>query len=277
MKDSDVVSIWGRISRRELFERIGGAGLAVGLSGIADVFGQRTAPSDGTNKPYVSQLGQGFRNFTPPTGNSLPSDKTKFKNDKLPSLRRRNAFWYSKPNSAYGINIFQYTQSANHLSNSCAQAACATLIHKYARVPAGLVGDAVTDRIFQTHPPDEGSGTYPRTLAKAVKDYGLNCWLGYGAEHGADTIKKTLRDWVAAGYPCAVLLDMRGPLRLPAGSAYTGHWVVVFAYDENETSGHVYLTNWDYTNWRNSWPVFKQAWSLADYPSFAYPLVIGWA
>jgi hypothetical protein len=277
MSDDEVISVWGRISRRELFARLAGASALFGSTAIADAFGQLSPPRDGMNKPHLAQMGQTFRPFTMPQGDAWIKAKGKFKNDRLPKVRRRDAFWYSKPNAAYGFNIFQYTQSVNHPSNSCAQAACATLLHKFGKVPAGLSGDAVTDRIFQTHPPDVASGTYAQTLAKAVKDYGLNCWLGYGAEYGADTIKSTLRQWVAAGYPCAVLLDMRPPLGQSADSAFTGHWVVIFAYDDNESTGYVYPTNWDYKKWKNSWPVFKQAWSLNGYPSHAYPLLIGWA
>lgn len=277
--DPHVISVWGTISRRDLFRRLLITGAAFGATSITDILAQRPLThGDLVKAPYNPLNGQPFREFTPPKGDIrdlFVNTKVKAQGKRPPGSRKRDAFWYSKPNSALGIDIYQYTQSVNHLSNSCAQAACATLLHRFKAIPDGLAGDAVTDRIFQTHPPDQTAGTTIPVLVKAIKDYGLNCWNGYGAEYGEYTIRTTLRTWVAAGYPCVVLLDMRGPTQRPA-DPFFGHYVTVFAYDEDETNGHVYMSNWDYKNWGNSWRVFKQAWSLADYPTRAYPLVIGW-
>lgn len=274
--EKNIVSVWGKISRRELLLRLAAGGLALGLG--ETVVSQNGTDSDLIKAPYKPLDGQPFREFTPPQGpiaDLFKGSPTKSAAIKLPKPRRRDAFWYSKPNSAVGVNIFQYTQSRNHLSNSCAQAACATLLHKYNLVPYGLSGDAVTDRIYGTHPPDQPAGTTVPYVVKAFKDYGLNCWNGYGAEYGEYAIRTTLKQWVAAGYPCVVLLDMRPPTGRTS-DAFFAHYVVVFAYDENETTGHVYMSNWDYKNWSNSWPVFKRAWSLPDYPARSYPLMIGW-
>lgn len=273
-----VISIWGKISRRELFRRAAGAGFALGIT-LDTAVGQRAgAKLDIIKAPYNSIVGQPFREFAPPKGpikdlfrNTTPKAEGK----KPPGSRRRDSFWYSKPDNALGAAIYQYTQSANHLSNSCAQAACATLLHKFKAIPDGLTGDAVTDRIYQTHPPETPSGTTIPVLVNAIKDYGLNCWNGYGADYGEYQIRTTLRTWVAAGYPCVVLLDMRGPCNRPT-DAFFAHYVAVFAYDEDEVNGHVYMSNWDYRSWGNSWTVIKQAWSLPDYPTRSYPLVIGW-
>jgi Peptidase_C39 like family len=277
--DKNVISVWGEISRRELFQRLAGIGLAFSLPRLAAASTSRSLGlSDEIGKPYHELDGQPFRDFTLPTGQA----KDLFKGTegkpgpiKQPVYRRRDAFWYSKPNSALGVNIFQYTQSPTHLSNSCAQAACATLLQKYGLVPAGLSGDAVTDRIYQTHPPDQTSGTTVPVLVSALNTYGLKSWSGYGADYGDDVMRRTLRNWVAAGYPCIVMLDMRAPCRITNGP-FCGHYTVVFAYDDDETNGHVYLSNWNYNSWLNSWSVFKQAWSLPDYPARRYPLIIGW-
>ncbi len=274
-----VVSVWGAISRREFFERMAAAGLVLGLGGFGITRGQtERAKNELIKAPYNPVNGQPFREFTPPRGDIkelFTNTKLKAAGKRPPGSRTRDAFWYSKPNSALGIDIYQYTQSANHLSNSCAQAACATLLHRFKAVPDSLTGDAVTDRIYQTHPPDQTAGTTIPVLVKAIKDYGLNCWNGYGAEYGESTIRATLKAWVAAGYPCVVMLDMRGPTKR-MGEAYFGHYVAVFAYDEDETNGYVYMSNWDYKNWGNSWSVFKQSWSLPDFSTRSYPLIIGW-
>lgn len=277
--NKDVVSVWGRISRRELFGRLAGASLAFGLTAFETAQAQSIIEkSDIINAPYNPLIGQPFREFTPPKGliqDFFKNTPAKSDGKKRPRFRRRDSFWYSKPNSALGVDLYQYTQSPSHLSDSCAQAALATLIHKYKVIPDGLTGDAVTDRIYQTHRPDQTAGTTVPVLVKAIKDYGLDCWNGYGAEHGEYTIRTSLRQWVAAGYPCIVLLDMRYPTGRTS-DAFFAHYVVVFAYDEDEANGHVYMSNWDYKNWGNSWTVFKKAWSLPDYPARSYPLIMGW-
>lgn len=283
-QDDLVTSVWGRISRREMLRRLAASGLAVGLGG--GLFDQlsaqtKTVVADGaTRSPYLGINGQAFRPFEMPRVKGVAESIVKSSTrgdarDGRPPIRRRDSFWYSKPNNALGANIYQYTQSASYPSNSCAQAACATLLHKHGKLPPGLSGDAVTDLIYSTHPPEGASGTTMTLLVEMIRAYGLNAWRGNAAEYGYEVIRSALRTWVAAGYPCVVLLDMRYPLRRPE-TAYYGHYVVVFAYDENETNGYVYLSNWDYKSWANDWTTFKKAWSLPDYPAHAYPLIAGW-
>lgn len=291
--DRLVTSVWGKITRREMLRRLAMSGLAIGLgenllSSRFSISAQEKAKQDKTlsetegkiHSPYKDVDGQPFRKFTPPKPERSLAELFKKATkedarDGKPSARRRDSFWYSKPDNARGTAIYQYTQSANHPSNSCAQAACATLLHKYGKIPAGLSGDAVTDKIYETHPPETAGGTTAARLVDAIRYYGLNCWRGSGADYGFEQIRSTLRTWVAAGYPCIVLLDMRYPTGL-TNQGYFGHYVVVFAYDESETNGYVYMSNWDYKNWFNDWGTFKQAWSLKDYPAHAYPLVVGW-
>jgi hypothetical protein len=138
-----------------------------------------------------------------------------------------------------------------------------------------LSGDAVTDQIYKTHPPETAGGTTINRLVEAIRSYGLQVYRGSGAEVGAEVMKNFLRTSVAAGYPCIVLLDMRFPTQ-QTNAAYFGHYVVVFAYDNDETRGHVYLSNWDYSEWSNDWGTFNKAWSMKDYPAVSYPIVVGW-
>lgn len=288
--EKQVVSVWGKISRRELLQRLaimGGAlGVGQALGSLGPVLGQSSS-SQGAAKvlaqtgtigtPYNAVAGQTFRPFEIPKGTigDLVKEQRTDKRDGTPRPRRRDSFWYSKPNNALGVNLFQYTQSATFPTNSCAQAACATLLHKHNILPAGLSGDAVTDRLYQTHPPEGGAGTTKGRLVTMMRDYGLKAWSGTGAESGFDDVRSGLRKWVAGGYPAIVLLDMRFPTNRPT-QQYFGHYVVVFAYDEDETNGHVYVSNWDYKSWRNDWTTFKKAWSLPDYPAHSHSLILGW-
>lgn len=108
--------------------------------------------------------------------------------------------------------------------------------------------------------------------AQAIQAYGMKCWAGGGATVSDQVIAKTLQQWVAAGYPCVLLLDMTQVTNVP-GSQYWGHWAVAFAFDAN----HVYLTNWDYTAFRNDWTSFYSAWKLPTvYNDRRYWMVIGW-
>jgi hypothetical protein len=283
--DKMVTSVWGKISRRELLKRMSIGGIGAGLYGLSNLsaFGQKPQTgaaqvSTKVKSPYKAVDGQPFRKFAPPKGDFADLVKDAAKPDEKngkPKPRRRDAFWYSKPDGALGTAIYQYTQSPNHLSNSCAQAACATILHRYNALPEGLKGDAVTDRIYETHAPESAGGTTMGKLVAAMRAYGLQCYRANGAALGAEVMKNFLKQSVAAGYPCVVLLDMRAPAR-QEGAPYFGHYTVVFAYDEDETRGHVYLSNWDYATWLNDWDTFKQAWALKDYPSSSYPLVVGW-
>ena len=291
MKEQDektVISIWGRITRREMLRRMALGGVGAGLYGLTNplsAFGQTSkvqpvaAQVSGNAKlPYKAVEGQPFRRFAPPKGNFADLIKHDLKPDERngkPKPRRRDAFWYSKPDGALGTAIYQYTQSPNHLSNSCGQAACATLLHRYNAIPDNLTGDAVTDRIYQTHAPETAAGSTMGKLVEALRFYGLQVYRANGAALGADVMKNFLKSSVAAGYPCVVLLDMRFPSQ-QQNAAYFGHYTVVFAYDEDEANGHVYLSNWDYSTWLNDWNTFKQAWTLKDYPSSSFPLIIGW-
>lgn len=296
LKTELVTSIWGTVSRREMLRILGIGGVGLGLSDIAPTKNEayaanyQTSSSQGKIKIQLPQpKGLPYREIPAPTSSLEkiqqlnPALFTKPENFARPITRygmpnitnQLAAFPYSKPGGAVGRDIFQYTNVPDHPRDSCAQAACATLMHLYNLIPDGLTGDAVTERVYATHPPDvqgDNAGTTGNRLAEAVQDYRMKCWSGGGATVEDAVIFDTLKNWVSHGYPCAVLLDLTQVVSIP-GSDYWGHWTVVFAYDANS----VYLTNWDYNRFRNDWTSFSKAWKLpAQYDQHRYWIVIGW-
>lgn len=84
----------------------------------------------------------------------------------------RGASWYYKPGGAYGCAILQYTNTPTHQRDSCAQAAVATLLSRFNLVPPGLSGDAVTESVYATHPPDvrgDNGGTTANRLTNSAR------------------------------------------------------------------------------------------------------------
>lgn len=297
-----VNTIWGKIERREMLRRLGqaGIGLGLGLSG-ANAFARSlnsalpsidTLTRDSIQDKSISEprpSGLPYREITP--YHNSPQDIRRMNpkifdapghyaqpvtKDGMPLVHtRRGSSWYGKPNGAVGRAILQYTNTPQHQSDSCAQAAVATLLSRFNRVPAGLSGDAVTERIYSTYPPDvqgANSGTSPNRVAEIIQAYGMKCWAGGGAMFGDQVITSSLQKWIAAGYPCVLLLDMTQVTDIP-GSSYWGHWVVAFAYDSNR----IYLTNWNYNSFRNDWNSFYKAWKLPPaYADHRYWIVLGW-
>jgi hypothetical protein len=301
MNNSDnelVTSIWGTMERREMLRLLGSAGIAlgVGFSSVGTALGssfnaspQGQPAQDKINKPLLPEQGLPYREILPyqnslqklhemnPTVFATPENFARpVTKDGMPKVRRtRSASWYDKPGGAYGRAIFQYTNTPTHQRDSCAQAAVATLLTRFNLVPAGLSGDAVTERVYATYPPDvqgDNGGTTSNRLVQAIQGGGMKCWAGGGGTVGDEAITKALKTWVAGGYPCILLLDMTQVTNVP-GSQYWGHWAVAFAFDAN----HVYLTNWDYTTFRNDWTSFYRAWKLPSvYNNRRYWMVIGW-
>ena len=102
--NKDIVSVWGKISRRELFERMAGVSLAFGLTAFETAQAQTAnKKSDIIQAPYNDLTGQPFREFTPPEG----SARDLFKNTpakgggKKPRIRRRDSFWPENPNERF--------------------------------------------------------------------------------------------------------------------------------------------------------------------------------
>jgi hypothetical protein len=297
-----VNTIWGKIERREMLRRLGqaGLGLGLGLSG-ANAFARSlnsalpsidTLPWDLTQEKSHSEprpSGLPYREIAPyhnstqdigrlnPTIFDAPEHYAKpvTKDGTPPVHTRRSSSWYDKPNGAVGRAILQYTNTPAHQRDSCAQAAVATLLSRFNLAPAGLNGDALTEQIYASYPPDvqgANSGCTPNRVAQTIQAYGMKCWAGGGVTLGDQVIARTLQKYVAAGYPCIVLLDMTQVMSIP-GSSYWGHWAVAFAYD----STRIYLTNWDYNRFRNDWTSFYHAWKLpAAYADHRYWLMLGW-
>jgi hypothetical protein len=155
--------------------------------------------------------------------------------------------------------------------NSCAQAACATILNFYKAAPPGLVGDAITDKIYASYPPDGGErGTsFPHTV-RTLEAFGLKTWTGRSNELGEAVMLEKLRTYISQGRPCTVLLDMKKPQGI-IGGGFIGHFVVVVAYNDT----HVFMTNWN-RHWANDWETFKVAWSLPDCQNH-HLLAMGWA
>jgi hypothetical protein len=192
-----------------------------------------------------------------------------------PKPRTRDTSWFDKPTGALGVSLLQFTNTPTYPLNSCAQAACATMLNFYKMAPAGLTGDAITDKIYSTLPPDGGErGTSFRQTVKTMEIFGMKTWSGRSNELGESTIIEKLKTNVSQGRPVIVLVDLRKPQGI-TGTGMLGHFVVVFAY----TDTHVFMTNWNYSKkkgWLNDWETFKIAWSLPDSQNH-HLMAIGWA
>ena len=267
-----VTSIFGKMTRRELFQSMAISGLAVGLGG-AELSGALASPPslDGVAPPPKDLSGTPFRDIKQYQSYvEKKIDIANLQKSGTPKPRTRDASWYYKPANAYGVNLLQFTNTAN---NSCAQAACATVLNYYKIAPAGFAGDAITNKIYAEHPPDAGAAGTTWTQMIAIKQaYGLKTWSGRSDEFGEAKMVEILKTYVSQGRPCTVLLDLRGPARLTS-SSMCGHYVVVFAYSDT----HVFMTNWDYrpTGWSNDWANFKYGWSLPSCQTH-HLMAIGW-
>lgn len=270
-----VTSVFGKMTRREMLRRLAMSGLAVGLggSGIFEAFGQT---KEKITAPPIEVGGTPFR----PIAKYQPEldakfDITEFQKNKFPKPRRRDVSWFDKPSNSIGVSLLQFTNSPKYSSNSCAQAACATMLNFYKKAPADVTGDAVTDKIYSTHPPNGGErGTSFTFTVKILKDYGLQTWAGRSNETGADVMTEKLKTWISQGNPAIILLDMKYPEQDLSFEGVKGHFVVVFAY----TDTHVFLTNWNYKKqggWLNDWATFKKAWEMPDSQNH-HLLALGW-
>ncbi|MBP9663822.1 MAG: C39 family peptidase [Pyrinomonadaceae bacterium] len=273
MKENEMVtSVFGEISRRELLRYLGAAGLAFGLGGR----GLFALPPDGAAVPPVKLGGTPFREITNfQTFIDEKYDIRKFQKAGTPKPRSRDTSWLDKPSNALGVSLLQFTNPASISLNSCSQAATATVLNFYKKAPTGLVGDAITEKIYGEYPPDGGErGTSFRHTVKTMESYGLKTWSGWSNELGEETMIEKLKTYVSQGRPCTLLVDLKAPRRI-TGAGMQGHFVVVYAYNET----HVFMTNWNYgkkNGWLNDWATFKTAWSLPE-GRMHHSMAVGWA
>jgi hypothetical protein len=274
-----VTSVWGKITRREMLRNLAVSGLTLGLgvSGLSQIFAADvfTKPDDILAPPKAIQ-GTPFREITNfQTIEEDLFDIKKLQKNGQPKPRTREAKWFDKPSNALGVSILDFTNSPLSSVNSCAQAACATLLNYHKKAPAGFTGDGITNEILRTHPPNGGArGTSFYFTEKILTEYGLKTWAGISNDMSEQVLTEKLKNWISQGFPCIVLLDMKIPMHL-AGTGTMGHFTTVFAY----TDTHVFLSNWNYKKvggWANDWETFKKAWSLPD-SQMHHPLLAGWA
>ncbi len=270
-----VTSVFGKITRRELFRRLAISGLAIGLTG-AESFSTFAAPPDDALAPPKVLGGTPFREIT--RHQSFLDDKfdiASLQKSGTPKPRTRDTAWLDKPSNAVGVSLLQFTNTPTSPMNTCAQAACATVVNFNKLAPAGLSGDAITDKIYSTHPPDGGErGTSFRFTVKTMEEYGLKTWSGRSNELGEAVMIEKLKTYVSQGRPCTLFVDLRKPQRVNS-EEMLGHFVVVYAYSDT----HVFMTNWNYSKkkgWLNDWATFKEAWSLPE-AKYHHMMAVGWA
>lgn len=269
--ENDVVtSVFGKVTRRELLTRLAMSGLAIGLSGSELL--ASTGLIDDAAAPPKPIGGTPFREITRfQTYVDEKFDISALQKAGMPRPRTRDVSWFDKPSNAVGVSLLQFTNTPRAPLNSCAQAACATILNFYKKAPTGLAGDAITDKIYAEFPPDGGErGTSFRHTIKIMEAFGLQTWSGRSNELGADTMIEKLKTYVSQGRPCTLLLDLKKPQGI-TGTGMVGHFVVVFAYNDT----HVFMTNWN-KKWKNDWETFKVAWSLPDSQNH-HLLAVGWA
>jgi hypothetical protein len=112
--------------------------------------------------------------------------------------------------------------------------------------------------------------TVRETIINACKKYGLNCNEYYPAafSNGVDS-RNELTNWIAKyRHPVAVLVDS-GTNIFSKPQAYTLHWCIVYAYD-NEG---VYIATWE-KSFKVNWQTFMDAWHCwwLPYPNNYYQL-----
>lgn len=268
-----VTSIWGKITRREMLRNLAVSGLAIGLSGAG--LGKVLAAPDDVLPPPKEIGGTPFRDISNfQTIQDEIFDIKKLQQDGMPKPRKRDTSWFDKPSNSVGVSLLQFTNSSGSPLNSCAQAACATLLNFHKKAPTGFTGDGITNEILRTHPPNGGPrGTSFYFTEQILSEYGLKTWAGISNDITEKVLTEKLKTWISQGFPCIVLLDMRIPMRQMA-TGTMGHFTVVFAY----TDTHLFMTNWNYKQnggWANDWATFMKAWSMPD-SKIHHPLLAGW-
>jgi len=267
-----MTSVWGKITRREMLKNLAISGLALGFGNFG---ANRVLAKDDILAPPKEIGGTPFRDIAKfQSFDDDVFDSKTFQKNGVPKPRRRDTSWFDKPGNAVGVGLLQFTNSPNSPLNSCAQAACATLLNFHKKAPAGFTGDGITNEILRTHPPNGGERGTSFNFTKTILDaYGLKTWAGISNDMSEQVLKEKLKTWISQGFPCIVLLDMKIPMR-QSGEGTLGHFTAAFAY----TDTHIFLTNWNYKKvggWANDWETFMKAWSLPD-SKMHHPLLAGW-
>lgn len=271
-----VTSVWGKITRREMLRNlaVSGLGLSLGNSILSRTVNAQSRVND-ILAPPKEVGGTPFRDVTKfQSFEETAFDSKTFQKNGVPKPRKRDTAWFDKPSNSVGVGLLQFTNSPVSPLNSCAQAACATLLNFHKKAPAGFTGDGITNEILRTHPPNGGERGTSFNFTKTILDaYGLKTWAGISNDMGEQVLTEKLKTWISQGFPCIVLLDMKFPMR-QTGTETQGHFTAAFAY----TDTHVFLTNWNYKKvggWANDWATFMKAWSLPD-SKMHHPLLAGW-
>jgi hypothetical protein len=119
--------------------------------------------------------------------------------------------------------------------------------------------------------PDELGGLCGTTggqIQRALQHYGFqNSWCAYsGATTHWEDLWQGLQDWVAAGWPAAVLLESGKIPNFPGILNLTGHWPVVYRI----TGGMVFLANCAPTPIEMTQDAFLDAWNYLAFNPAAY-------
>lgn len=271
-----ITSIWGKLTRREMLRNLVVSGLSLGFGnfGLDRAVNAQSRVND-ILAPPKEVGGTPFRDVTKfQSFKETAFDSKTFQKNGVPKPRKRDTSWFDKPSNSVGVGLLQFTNSPVSPLNSCAQAACATLLNFHKKAPAGFTGDGITNEILRTHPPNGGERGTSFNFTKTILDaYGLKTWAGISNDMGEQVLTEKLKTWISQGFPCIVLLDMKFPMR-QTGTETQGHFTTAFAY----TDTHVFLTNWNYKKvggWANDWATFMKAWSLPD-SKMHHPLLAGW-
>lgn len=275
-ENETVTSVWGKITRREMLRNLAVSGLALGLgnSGLSRLVNAQSRVSD-ILAPPKEIGGTPFRDITKfQSFEEDVFDSKTFQKNGMPKPRRRDTSWFDKPSNSVGVGLLQFTNSPTSPLNSCAQAACATLLNFHKKAPAGFAGDGITNEILRTHPPNGGERGTSFNFTKTILDtYGLKTWAGISNDMSEQVMTEKLKTWISQGFPCIVLVDIK-IAKKQTGTGTLGHFTVAFAYSDT----HVFLTNWNLKKvggWANDWETFMKAWSLPD-SKMHHPLLAGW-
>lgn len=139
---------------------------------------------------------------------------------------------------------------------SCGQAAIATVLTFYGKLPQDDSGQTVTD-IWNAYEPNvPGDGTNWDQMQRAIEGYGMNAYWGTGEEE--------LKSYIRGGRPAIVMVDVGA-----VSNRWGGHWIVAYAFDDYG----IYVTNWAFGTTRDgylTWGEFRTAWGLDPNPNSAW-------
>ena len=157
--------------------------------------------------------------------------------------------------------IYQFTNwDFPSTGNTCGQAAVATAMWNRG-VTLNLAPAEFAKQLYRYAPPKISIPGLPANTVGTdwhQVEYALNGYKKYGIQYTWKKGRTELNNYIDAGYPCIIMIDMGVFGRNLWG---VGHWIVAFARDAN---GY-YVTNWD-PKWNNnrdnyvSWTDLNRAW-----------------